>query len=326
MGRRSWNSPSPFPKRRADCSSPGPAKVSDAHVPESRISVSHSLSWVVLPSPAPLPAGRLRLLEPNGSSELVLLKQLTDGSYGKPFIRDSGPLRYLHFDLDDVQSVMRHDDPDALCLAYTRKMMAFLLFNTEPRRILLLGLGGGSLAKFCYRQLPAASITVLEIDPHVLALREEFRIPPDDERFRVLQGDGVAYIARRGPWGESRYGARQDVILVDACDRNGLSPALASADLYANLRRRLSMDGVLVMNICGDELEVESHLARMRGVFGDARLVSLPAKEDGNLIVLGFRREPQAWDGVQLDRHARKLEERFGLAFPRYARQMVSGV
>lgn len=237
----------------------------------------------------------------------------------KPFIQDCGPLRYLHFDPDNVQSVMRHDDPDALCLAYTRKMMTFLLFNAEPRRMLLLGLGGGSLAKFCYRYLPAALITVLEIDPNVLALREKFQIPPDNERFRVVQGDGVAYVAQ-----STGLGNRQDVILVDACDQNGLSPTLSSPDLYANLRRRLSLNGVLVMNICGEEDEVDSHLARIRGVFGD-RLINLPAKEDGNLIVLGFRREPRAWDGAELDRYARTLEERFGLAFPRYARQLVWG-
>ena len=270
-----------------------------------------------LTSPAPLAPGRLRLLEPDGSSESALLQQLIDGTYGKPFIEDCGPLRYLHFDLNNVQSVMRHDDPDALCLAYTRKMMTFLLFNAAPRRILLLGLGGGSLAKFCYRHLPGAHITVLEIDPNVLALREEFQVPPDNDRFRVVQGDGVAYISGRAP--------REDVILVDACDRNGLSPTLAAPDLYANLRRRLAVGGVLVMNVCGEPEEIESHIARIRGVFGE-RIISLPAKEDGNLIVMGFRTEPSAWDGAELDRHARKLEERFGLAFPRYVRHMVYGM
>ena len=250
---------------------------------------------------------------------------LADRDSEKPFIEDSGPLRYLRFNLDDVQSVMRHDDPDALCLAYTRKMMAFLLFNAEPRRVLLVGLGGGSLAKFCYRHLPAASITVLEIDPNVLALREEFRVPEDDERFRVIQGDGVAYIGRRGIWRDARHERRQDVILVDACDQHGLSPTLSAPDLYANLRRRLSVNGVLVMNICGEETDVESHVARMRGVFGNDHLISLPAVEDGNLIVLGFRKPPREWDGAELDRHARVLESRFGLAFPRFARQLLRG-
>jgi spermidine synthase len=268
-------------------------------------------------SPPPLAAGRLRLLEPVGSSHARLLEQLIDGTYNKPFIEDCGPLRYLHFDLDNVQSVMRLDDPDALCLAYTRKMMAFLLFNSQPRRILQLGLGGGSLAKFCYRYLPEALITVLEIDPDVLALREEFRVPLDDQRFRVVEGNGVEYVAGRAP--------RDDIILVDACDRNGLSPTLLAPDFYSNLRRRITTSGVLVVNICGDETDAESHLARIRGVFGQ-RLITLPAKEDGNLIVLGFRTEPRVWNGVELDAHARRLEERFGLAFPRYVRQMEYGL
>jgi spermidine synthase len=278
-----------------------------------------------LTSPAPLAPGRLRLLEPDGSSESALLKQLIDGTYDKPFIEDCGPLRYLHFGLDNVQSVMRHDDPDALCLAYTRKMMTFLLFNAEPRRILLLGLGGGSLAKFCYRHLPSALITVLEIDSNVLALREEFQVPPDDARFRVVQGDGVAYIGGRAHRTNAQRVQRVDVILVDACDRNGLSPTLAAPDLYASLRRRLAVGGVLVMNVCGESAEIESHIARIRGVFGE-RLISLPAKEDGNLIVMAFRTEPSEWDGAELDRRARKLEERFGLAFPRYVRHMVYGM
>ncbi len=270
-----------------------------------------------LASPAPLEPGRLRLLEPMGSSESSLLRRLTDGTYDKPFIEDCGPLRYLHFNLDNVQSVMRHDDPDALCLAYTRKMMTFLLFRADPSRILLLGLGGGSLAKFCYRHLPDTSITVVEIDPNVLALRDEFRVPRDDERFRVVQGDGVKYIASDAP--------KKDVILVDACDRDGMSPTLEAPELYANLRRRLTVNGVLVVNVCGEDAEVEGHMGRIQGVFGD-RLMSLPAREDGNLIVLGFRSEPRGWSGAELDRHARRLEERFGLAFPRFARHMVRGL
>jgi len=235
----------------------------------------------------------------------------------KPFILDRGPLRYLHFSADNVQSVMRHDDPVALCLAYTRKMMTFLVFNSEPRRVLLLGLGGGSLAKFCYRHLPAATLTVVEIDPEVVALREQFHIPPDDCRFRIVQADAVEYIARPVP--------REDIILVDACDRNGVSPTLQAPDLYANLRRRLTVGGVLVVNLCGTSGDVESHIGRLRGVFGD-HIISLPASEDGNLVALAFRTAPPVWDGAQLDRHARRLESRFGLDFPRFVRKMVRGV
>jgi spermidine synthase len=267
-----------------------------------------------IPAPFPLPNGSVLLLEPAGSCETELGRQLLEGTYNKPFILNCGALRFLHFDLDRVQSLMRCDDPDALCLRYTRKMMAFLLFNAQPRRILILGLGGGSLAKFCYRHLPSSTVTAVEIDPDVIALREEFRVPSDDERFCVLQGDGIDYVALRGP--------RKDVILIDTYDRHGAAPGLASAQFYLNARRRLTLSGVLVINIHGDAYERAGQFATIRGVFGK-QVIALPVREDGNLIVLAFRTDAAVRNWARRERLAHALEERFGLNFPRYVRKMT---
>lgn len=136
----------------------------------------------------------LRLLEPPGSCRKSLWERVLDGTYDKPFIVDHGARRFLHFDLDAVQSAMHLQYPDRLSLGYTRKMMAFLLFNRAPTRILLLGLGGGSLAKFCYRRLPRATITAVEVNSDVIALRQAFCVPADDERFRVIRADGADYV------------------------------------------------------------------------------------------------------------------------------------
>ena len=76
-------------------------------------------------------------------------------------------------------------------------MMAFLLFNSEPSRILLLGLGGGSLAKFCHRRLPEAALTTMEVNSDVMALREEFKSLQDDDRFRVVHAEVPEYVWRR---------------------------------------------------------------------------------------------------------------------------------
>src|SRR5206468_8317735 len=116
-----------------------------------------------------------------------------------PFILDTGGMRHLYFDLRAVQSSMRLHEPDTIVTAYAQKMMAFLLFNRAPRHILLLGLGGGSLVKFCHRHLRNTRLTVVEIDPEVVKLRECFQIPPDDERLRVILADGADFI-REGEW------------------------------------------------------------------------------------------------------------------------------
>ncbi len=251
----------------------------------------------------------LRLLEPPGSCPQTLWQRVFDGSYDKPFIVDSGLLRFLHFDLQCVQSAMHLEDPDKLNLAYTRKMMAFLLFNHAPRRILLLGLGGGSLAKFCYRRLPCTAVTAVEVNPDVIALREEFLIPPDDDRFRVIRADGAMYVARLPPC--------KDVILADACDREGVAPQLDAIEFYENARRCLSRGGVFVTNLCGDLYDRAAHFLKILDVFGD-EFMTLRVKPDGNVIVLAFKERRPEIDWEHLEAAAEELKRRLGLDFPRY--------
>jgi len=62
-------------------------------------------------------------------------------------------VRHLHVGGEAIQSAMRLEDPFALELDYTRCMMAFLLLHPAPRRALMIGLGGGSLAKLVFRHL-----------------------------------------------------------------------------------------------------------------------------------------------------------------------------
>jgi len=60
---------------------------------------------------------------------------------------------------------MLASDPDLGALSYTRTMTAFMLFNSKPRHIAVIGLSGGSMPKWCYRQIPSADIIVIEINP-----------------------------------------------------------------------------------------------------------------------------------------------------------------
>ena len=73
-------------------------------------------------------------------------------------------VRSLHIGSETIQSSMRIARPYDLELSYTRSMMAFLLFNERPGRVLMIGLGGGSLAKFIYHRLPWVTTEVVEVD------------------------------------------------------------------------------------------------------------------------------------------------------------------
>lgn len=176
-------------------------------------------------------------------------------------VRTSGDRRSLEFTPGMIQSEMLLSQPDQLVLGYARAMMCFTLFKPRPRHILMVGLGGGSLTKFCYRHLPDACITVLELRADVIALRQQFMIPPDDARLQIIHADAADYL--------QRIPASVDVLLVDGFDEAGLPPALCSPRFYADCRRALRDDGVLVANIFAYDARYATVLRRLGLTFND---------------------------------------------------------
>src|SRR5450830_1554034 len=111
-----------------------------------------------------------------------------------PFISEGINSKSLHFEKNQMQSSMCTSRPDELALDYTKTMMGFLLLNRHPKHLGMIGLGGGSLAKFCYRHLPDTRLTVVEINPHVIALRQEFEVPDDAARIAIVCADGADFV------------------------------------------------------------------------------------------------------------------------------------
>lgn len=197
-------------------------------------------------------------------------------SHVKPFVHQTGKTKSLHFSIAEVQSCMDLARPDSLDLVYTRTMMGFLLFHPRPVRIGMVGLGGGSLAKFCYRHLPEADITVLEINPHVIALRREFSVPEDDTRFRVVRADGSRYVrAHEGAF---------DVLLVDGYDSDGLPGVLSSKRFYDDVFDCLRPAGVMAANIHLSHAQFALLLARVGRSFDRAPLAVME-HDSGNAVV-----------------------------------------
>lgn len=228
-------------------------------------------------------------------------------------VDEENGVRTLRFNGGVAQSAMRVDAPFDLALSYTETMMGFLLFNASPRHILVVGLGGGSLSKYCYRHFPQAHITTLEINPDVIALRDEFLIPPDNERFRIVHTDAAACLARRD--------LQADVILLDGYDARGLPEGLSSESFYADCWQVLTAQGVLVANLWGGDGGGGLYLDRLRGVFDD-RVWWSPAAGSTNLVafaVKSARRSPQ-W--ARIPQKAQALGKRYRLDLPHVARNM----
>jgi spermidine synthase len=195
-------------------------------------------------------------------------------------------------------------------------MMAFLLFERAPHHILMIGLGGGSLVKFCHRHLRNARLTVVEIDPDVIELREWFHVPADDDRLQVILGDG-ADVVQRGSW-------PADILLIDAFDRAGVAPSLASTEFYAAAFRCLGPNGVLVMNLSGERARYGAHLERLRHAC-PGRVLLVPVADENNILVFGFAQAAHATQLESLEARAQELEVDLALEFPRFLQRLRVG-
>ena len=147
----------------------------------------------------------------------------------------------------------------------------------------MIGLGGGSLAKFCYRHLPDATLCVAEINPYVIALRDEFEVPDDDERFSVIEADGADFV-RTTP-------RPFDVLLVDGYDSRGLPKALSSQQFYEDCHAALAPEGMLVANLHADHRDYPLQIERIRNCFHDAFLL-VEDKREGNSIAFAQKGNP----------------------------------
>lgn len=231
-----------------------------------------------MPDTTHAPANRTR-----SDSHPITLTKKRKRKLNRPLVVQNDQVISLYFDARGVQSTMLRHDPTALALGYTRTMMGFLLFRPFPRRISMIGLGGGSLAKYCYRHLPDTTITAVEINPDVIALRDRFHLPRDDHRFRIVCADGAQYV--RVP------SHRPDVLLLDGFDADGLPAELGSKTFYEACRRRLRDDGILVANLVTDEPGFRSYLRSLREVFANSLALAPSEGSDHNITVF-------AWNGT----------------------------
>ena len=142
------------------------------------------------------------------------------------------------------QSCINLQDPHRFALNYTRMMMAGTLFmGPAPKRVLIVGLGGGSIPMALAEVLPDTQIDVVEIDPAVTRVAKKFFGFKDGPKMRVIEMDGRVYVKRA-----IREGTKYDTILLDAFDHEYIPEHLLTREFLEEVESLLTPQGVLVGN------------------------------------------------------------------------------
>jgi spermidine synthase len=177
------------------------------------------------------------------------------------------------------QSCIDKRDPRRMVFAYTRMMMAGLLLNPEPKRILAIGLGGGTVPTALAEVLPAAKVDVVEIDPAVIEVAGKWFGFEANDRLEVFTQDARVFTRRAHDRGD-----RYDLIVLDAYNGDYIPEHLMTREYLQETRDLLAPGGALVANTFAVSRLYDAESATYQSVFGD--YFNLQVYDSANRIIL----------------------------------------
>lgn len=227
---------------------------------------------------------------------------------------EEGSRRYLAFSEDSQQSAVDLTRPCDLVFEYTQAMMLSLIYFPSPKRITLLGLGGGSLVHALHNYDPTTLIDAAELRPQVINVAQNwFGLPTDDDRLNISAIDAQEYM--------SEFNGETDLIFADIYNDNGMLEMQLSSAFINDCVNSLSQNGILVLNLW--DLGKGSH-PRAREVLCsqfDKRCLACSINGD-NLIVLAFKNGLPQINDRHLQPLIKKLNKRLPFSISKFVQQL----
>lgn len=229
--------------------------------------------------------------------------------YNDLFISKEGPylLMSTRYRVEhNIHSIINLKDPDDLRAPYTRLISAGLLYPETISRILMIGLGAGSISTYVARAIPDARIDIVELDPGVIHAAKTYFGVQETERVRIIESDGRVYL--------NRHKEHYDLIMLDAYRELGVPFHLLTKEFYALLKDRLVLGGAVAANIAAGTKLYASTLVTLRAVFPfvDVYPEYEAAKEAQVIMVAAPTPEPGR---ELLMRRAESLQARYGFRY-----------
>ncbi|WP_165067309.1 spermidine synthase [Paludisphaera rhizosphaerae] len=210
-----------------------------------------------------------------------------------------------------VESKVDLSRPDDLLVEYTRFMFLSYVFNPQPKRALIVGLGGGAMVHFLKAKDPSLKVDVVEIDPLVVSVADRFFGVRTEGNVDVKVGDGLLYLKEA----KEKY----DVIYMDAflrpsagTDLVGVPRHLKTEQFYDTIvRERLNPDGVVVFNL-NPHPDINQDIRTIKKVFPNTYVFRLTGYE-GFVVVASTSQKK--WDEAAIDEETDRLDARFNAPF-----------
>jgi len=174
----------------------------------------------------------------NEFGEQVLFRQ--DTQYHRITVTEDAGVRSLRFDRSH-QSAIEMSDGLTSRIRYPDYLQLPLALKPDPKRVLVIGLGGGAVTKRYWHDYPEVHVDSVEIDPVVIDVARRYFDLPDDPRIEVFAQDGRRYVQTTGE--------RYDIVVIDAYYADSLPFHLTTQEFLREVKAKMNPDGVVVYNV-----------------------------------------------------------------------------
>lgn len=241
--------------------------------------------------------------------------------YRNIFVEDAHDLRCLKFDVKNSlthQSCMLISDPQYLVFNYTKLLFSSLLVTPEPKRVLIIGLGGGTMSNTIHQLFPDAVIDNVEIDQAVINVARKYFGYFENNKINTHVKDGRIFI-KRAALKKQQY----DWIILDAFNGDYIPEHLLTQEFLTEAKSLLTDDGVLASNTFSVSKLYAHESATYQKVFGEFYNVKNP--NQANRIILA--RKTAFPDMATINKRAKALDSslnEFGIDIEKIANNMES--
>lgn len=218
------------------------------------------------------------------------------------------------------QSCIDQRRPKAMVFTYTKMMMSALLLNPDPQRVLIAGLGGGTLPMALAELFPEAQIDIVEIDPAVVMVAKRFFGFEETHKLKVFTQDARVFTKRA-----LIRNATYDLIMLDAYNGDYIPEHLMTREYLNETKSLLTDNGIIAANTFTVSRLYDHESATYHDVFGE--FFNLRTAQSANRVILTSQ---QPLPNIMvLGQRARQLEDRlkpFGVDIRNYPKLLSSKV
>ncbi|MDT8310089.1 MAG: fused MFS/spermidine synthase [Methylophaga sp.] len=245
----------------------------------------------------------------DAAAEFLLNQTTADG--GSIRVWQHANLRYLDFADGLLQSAIDLQNPNILPLSLNRAMLAGVIFSASIKRVLLVGTGGGAIARFLAQRFPEIYGEAVEISAEIAEIaRHYFQFPAS---WPIYIEDIRHFISGSQPV--------YDLIVLDIAMDQKTPDWILQSQFMQQCRARLTTNGHLAINLLVDD--AEGFLAAMRTIrqVFDMRTVCLSLENHRNIVVFGFNGVPDFLPPIA-DQRMQLLTQRWSIELDQFYQYM----